>query len=262
MFSLLLSACVSPLANLKESRAVSQSLTLQWGEEDGQTQAQVAKAAERALPELERWGGLTTPVTLSLLPSHEALESVTGRYGYGWLRAWGQFDRVLLQSPRTWPSRPRESDVTEWLVHELTHCLLFQRSATASTWEAKAIPLWFREGMATVTARQGYRFASLEDLATWQLANPTVDVFTDGEALAQNAFDQVYGLSHHAMVFFIRRYGDDAVTSVMRHMKEGDDFVASFTRSIGITPQAFAREFRNYLKLRGFRGFGLPLRTR
>ena len=259
------SACVSPLASLRQTRVVTvddSKVTLRWGDEDAETHAQVAKAIERALPELNRWGGLAAPVTLSLLPSHDALETVTGRYGYGWLRAWGQYDAVLLQSPRTWPSRPRESDVTEWLVHELTHCLLFQRSATAATWETKKIPLWFREGMATNTARQGYRFASLEDLATWQIAHPELDVFTDGEALSRNAFDQVYGLSHHAVAFLLRRYGDEAVLGVMRAMREGDEFAAAFKRAVGITPDAFARELKNYLRLRGFRGFGLPVRPR
>ena len=57
--------------------------------------------------------------------------------------------------------------VAELLTHELTHCLMYQRSATADSWPYKGIPLWFREGMASVTAHQGYRRPHDEDIARY-----------------------------------------------------------------------------------------------
>ncbi len=261
--SLVLAGCVSPLASLKHSRTLTldeASITVRWGPDDEETQLRMNQALARAVPELERWGKLPAPVTLSLLPSHDALEAVTGRHGYGWLRAWGTFDEIFLQSPRSWSVPPRDADLSEWLLHELTHCLLFQRSGTAETWSQLQIPLWFREGMATVTARQGYRYPSLEDLANWLAEHPDFDVFTNGEALSQHWFDQVYGLAHHAMTFLIRRYGDAPIARVMNRLQAGDEFDQAFTNAVGISPSAFAREFRNYLRLRGFRGFGLQLR--
>ncbi len=259
---LVLIGCANPLLGLQARRVVAldhAEVIIRWSTEDDSQHARIEWATTRAAHELDRWGGLESPVTLNVLPSHAALEQVTGRYGYGWLLAWGQYDTVSLQSPRTWRPPPRDDDIAEWLTHELTHCLMFQRSATSSTWTEKEIPLWFREGLATVTARQGYRYETLESLATWQLAHPELDIFTEGEALSEKASDQVYGISYHAMTFFIRRYGDVAVLGTMHNMKEGDLFPAAFTKAVGITPVAFAREFENYLRLRGFRGFGLPV---
>lgn len=259
---LLLVGCANPLLGLHEHRTLAlehAEVILRWSPDDDSQRTRLEWATTKAAHELNRWGGLESSVTLNVLPSHAALEQVTGRYGYSWLRAWGQYDNVSLQSPRTWGPPPRDEDLAEWLTHELTHCLMFQRSATPLTWSEKEIPLWFREGMATVTAQQGYRYETLESLATWQLANPDLDIFKEGEALSDKSFDQVYGISYHAMTFFIRRYGDAAVLATMRNMKEGDQFPAAFTKAAGITPAAFAREFQNYLRLRGFRGFGLPV---
>src|SRR6185295_2154512 len=54
--------------------------------------------------------------------------------------------------------RPVPADVDELMLHELTHCVMYQRSASAADWSRKRIPLWFREGMASVTASQSYRW--------------------------------------------------------------------------------------------------------
>lgn len=260
---LLASACVSPLSALHSSRTVhidQQQIELRWSEDDADTQMRLGQALARAVPVLGRWGGLLEPVTLSVLPNHAALERASGRHGYAWLRAWGRYDEIWLQSPRSWPVPPRDSDTVEWLTHELTHCLLFQHTSTRETWEHRPIPFWFREGMAIVTARQAYRYASLEDLAAWQLVNPSFNVFTLEESATTGSFTQAYGLSLHAMTFLLRRYGDAAVINVMKNMKNGDVFEVAFARSAGISTQAFGREFMNYLRLRGFRGLGLPVR--
>ena len=42
--------------------------------------------------------------------------------------------------------------LNELLTHELTHCVMYQRAGTDLNWSLKGIPLWFREGMASVTA--------------------------------------------------------------------------------------------------------------
>ncbi len=256
--------CVNPLlavTNARTLRVDDVAVTVKWSNDDAGLERRLSDAVDKATPALKRWGTLVAPVTLAALPSHEGLEVVTGRRGYGWLRAWSTYDTVYLQSPRTWPRPPNDNDLVEWLTHELTHCVLFQQSATPATWERLHVPLWFREGLATVTARQGYRFSSLEDLAAWQSEHPALDVFEDGEALSKEHFTQVYGLSHHAVVFLLRRYGDGAVTRTVAAMREGRDFDEAFTRAVGLTPRAFARDFANYLRLRGFRGWGLPVRA-
>ena len=51
------------------------------------------------------------------------------------------------------------------MLHELTHALMYQAAADQGGWRQKKIPAWFREGMATYTAEQGYRWPTLEQLA-------------------------------------------------------------------------------------------------
>jgi hypothetical protein len=250
--------CAGPLANLThrtgvqagEARFLVASLPTAADDE-----ARVRGGLARVTPALARWGGLPVPVTVQIAPTHEALERAVHRRGFEWLRAWAQYDELIIQAPGTWAGTDR--DVDELVLHELTHCLLFQQSGSAKTWASKQIPLWFREGLATVTADQGRSFPSLEDLASWLERRPAVDVFGDSERLSREAYGHVYGLSFHAMRFLLRRLGDQAVTGTMVAMKAGLDFEAAFERATGGTAQQFQTDFLTFLKLRGFRGFGL-----
>jgi hypothetical protein len=63
------------------------------------------------------------------------------------------------------------------------------------------------------------------------------------------------------MRFLLRRLGDPAVTGTMLAMKAGLSFEAAFERATGATARPFQTDFLTFLKLRGFRGFGLK-RTR
>lgn len=191
-----------------------------------------------------------------LLPSHEALEAATGRRHWAWLRAWAQFDRVLLQAPRTWAGRA-DDQLDELLLHELTHCLMYQRSATSDTWLRKRVPLWFREGLATVTADQGYRYPTLEAVAVWASEAQPSDLFGQAEALARRSSDLVYGFAHHALRFLVRRYGEESPVQLMDALASGLDFPDAFAAATGLSVARYEREFLNYLRLRGFRGAGL-----
>ncbi|MBL9039199.1 MAG: hypothetical protein JNG84_11825, partial [Archangium sp.] len=162
-------------------------------------------------------------------------------------------------SPRSWPGAARDVELDELVLHELTHCVLFQSAGTGDAWKTKHIPFWFREGMATVSANQGPLYPSLEDLARWQAAHPEADVFTDGDALAADDYDHVYGQAHHALTFLQSRYGGDVVNGILAALPTAPDFDTAFVTHVGLSVESFAREFRTYLKLRGFRGWGRPL---
>ena len=255
--------CVTPLATLTRVSTVSTTsgrFELKTEPTAMEDEARVRGALERSVARLERWGSLAVAVTVRIAPTHAALERAVGRRGYDWLRAWARYDDLIVQSPGSWAGTDR--DVDELIVHELTHCLLFQRSGTSKNWDSKQIPLWFREGMATVTADQGLRFPSLEDLADWLLRNPELDVFGDAEQLSKEAYGQIYGTSFHAMRFLLKRVGDKAIVDMMAAMQQGDDFEGAFTRASGTTPKRFEADFLNYLRFRGFRGFGLKVRPR
>lgn len=257
-----LSACASPLSALKSSRELVTEAAhyhLRWSTPNEPDQARVGHALERVSPGLARWGGLAAPVTVSVLPTHEALERAVCRRNYEWLKAWAQYDSVILQAPNTWAGSA-DAQLDELLLHELTHCLMFQRSATPETWTKKEIPMWFREGLATVTAQQGYRFPTLESLARWVNANPERDVFRDGDALSQLDYEAVYGIAFHAVTFLLRRYGEAGVSATMAAMHRGLAFPSAFAAAVGVPVESFQREFLIYLRMWGFRGAGLPLR--
>ena len=89
--------------------------------------ARIAARLIAAGPHLSRWGSFRHRVKIRVLPDHAALEDRIGMHGYPWLRAWAFGDQVLLQSPRTWSGLAEDSDeLTELLVHELTHALMYQ----------------------------------------------------------------------------------------------------------------------------------------
>jgi hypothetical protein len=232
----------------------SGTFALEYAGVDAGALEAVRRAMDAAAPGLARWGGLAEPVTVRVYPSHDALERAVGREGYGWLKAWARYDEVFLQSPRTWSLLGvRQRDLEELLLHELTHCVMYQRAAERGDWSRRRIPAWFREGMASETARQGYRWPSLEDLARFYEAQPGQDPLGAPAALYQGDSDIVYAAAHHAFGFLVRRYGEEGVRSLLAGMREGRTFPQAFERVLGLSQEAFERDFRRYVTLRGFR---------
>lgn len=258
---LVVTGCVSPLQNLVTSQAVVAERARFDLRSDGR-QPDDVKKVERALveaaPRLAAWGGLVAPVTVYVVPDHDELERAVRRFGYDWLRAWARYDDVIFQSPGTWGARQEE--VNELVLHELTHCVLFQRAGTPGDWHRRGIPLWFREGMAVWTARQARLYPSHEDVATWLERDPWRNVFRDGEALSVDFYGQVYGYSLHAFSFLLKRFGEAHVLELLQEMQRGARFDEAFATALGLTTRQFQRDFENYLKLRAFRSSGRVLR--
>jgi hypothetical protein len=221
--------------------------------------ALIQRAAEEALPKLERWGALSEPVTLKVMPGHEALEDAVRQQGVDWLRAWSRYGEVFVQAPSTWSPAGSQPQVNELLLHELTHSLMYQLASDQTGWAHKRIPLWFREGMASYTAEQAYRWVSLEEVARHLERFPGSDPVRAPGDLVRDDSNFVYGVAHHAFTFLVRRYGEDAVRGVLREMKTGKDFPEGFESAIGLPPDTFVRDFTHYVRWRGFRnGRALP----
>ncbi len=253
--------CLFPFAGLSPQATV----TTEAGEvriiaspSEPDEQRRVERAVNAATKNLLRWGKLEVPVKLYLLPSHLRLTSAVNGFGYDWLRAWARYDEVLLQSPATWGWQVTDGEIDELLLHELTHCVMYQRIGDATTWETKQVPVWFREGMATWTANQTYKFPSLEDLARFYEQNPSLDPILDPGPMYRDSSAMVYAAAHHGFTFFIRRLQPHAVDALLDAMKAGQTFPAAFLSVTGISAEAFAREFRHYIEWRGFRGIGKP----
>ncbi|RKH53227.1 hypothetical protein D7X55_07545 [Corallococcus sp. AB049A] len=257
--ALLLSACA---AAPKKSVDPAATLALPGGEfrfehsaRDAPAADMVRRAVSNAAPRLARWGTFQEPVTLVIHPNHAALERAAHRDGYDFLRAWARFEQVEVQSPRTWTrAGATQKQVDEVLLHELTHSLMWQASATVSDWTKKGIPLWFSEGMASYTAGQGYRVPSLEDLSRFLHQFPQEDPLARAESLYETQNATVYGAAHHAFTFLVERYGEARVRGVLAAMRRGQDFTGGFGEAIGLPVDAFLRDFRRYVFLRGFKG--------
>lgn len=255
---LLTAGCAGPLSGLRERSSLTTAagpFTLEYAAGDEAGAKKIRASIEHASARLSRWGGLRENVRVHVMPTHELLEEAVNRQGYAWLRAWAKYDEIYIQTPRTWSLfGASQGDVDELMLHELTHCVMYQASATRTNWTRKQIPLWFREGMASVTAKQGYRWPSLEDVARYYDADPNRDPVGDAESLYQRDNDIVYGAAHHAFNFLLKRYGEDRVRLVLARMSSGLIFPDAFTEAIGASPEVFTADFKRYVRLRGFRG--------
>lgn len=215
----------------------------------------VRTALKRAGPRLSRWGTFQGPMTVRVHEDHAGLEEAAKRSGYAWLRAWARYDVVDVQAPNTWrPLRGTQRDLDELLLHELTHSLMYQVAADQGGWRQKKIPAWFREGMASFTAEQAYRWPTLEQLARTLEQNPSWEPLLRPEPLQRDHMPVAYGAAHHAFAFLVRRYGEDTVRALLHEMSRGPDFPVAFATTVGLPPEIFLRDFTRYLRLRGFTG--------
>ncbi len=248
----------------------SARVRLDYPLEDERSARQIAGALPVAVARAERWSLLRVPVTITVHATHEELERAVQRPGHGWLRAWARYGTVDLQSPRTWGLFPAsDKDVAELLTHELTHCAMYQAVATETTWAGRDIPLWFREGMASVTAEQYHRRLTPDRLARFygaEAPRPAGQAGIDGDAgeggggdplsdpepLYRRRSELVYGTADLAFRFLVARYGEERVGLVLDGMARGDTFPAAFHRAVGIAVEDFEGEFRRYVLWRGW----------
>ncbi len=269
------------LPRLETVRVGDAVFRIEFQPEDARAAREVAQALETAVSKAQRWGSLVAPVTIALHPTHGALEAAVRREGYAWLRAWAAYDRIDLQSPRTWSACAGRDQVAELLAHEVTHCVMYQLAGTESSWAHKGIPLWFREGMATETAERGHRHVGPE--ALWRYyagasqrrsddeASPGGSGGPGGAAEGNNAGARhggdplsnpgplyrtesavVYDTAHLAFRFLVKRYGDDRVRAVLAAMGQGRLFGPAFQSAVGISAEAFEADFRRYILWRGW----------
>ncbi len=250
----LLAGCVSARVPLPLSLRVEGAgeVTVRYAEGEAKDAARVERAVRTAGPKLARWGALEAPVSVRVVPSRAQLDDESGTRGLGWLKAWARQDSIVLLAPGRWGLfPPPQSELEQLLLHELTHCLTYQLARTDKT--GMLLPLWFREGMALVTAGQGYRLATLEDLAR-HYQRGGADPLTEPEVLYKTDNALVYGAANHAFAFLLHRYGDEQVKALLARMRGGASFDDAFEKAFNIPEAAFVREFRRYVRWRGFRG--------
>ena len=256
----LLAGCAAHLPQLQRRELLTTqvgSFAVEYSDPDEGVIPRIAQAVESAGPAIGRWGQLSSPVRIEVLPSHESLEKAVDRQGYDWLRAWARYDEVFVQSPRAWGFiGPTQAELNELLTHELTHCMMYQQSSDRHSWLAKGFPLWFREGMASYTSGQGYRWPTLEELARFLETHPKEDPIRDPEPLYQGESDIVYSAAHHAFSYLVLRQGESGVIQILHAMQPGPSFGEAFRQVTGIGPDDFTTQFKQYVEERRFRSAG------
>ena len=254
--ALIAAGCAAQLPQLQRRDALPTSLgtfVIEYSDPDSSALAAIAQAVESAAPPIARWGELRSPVKIEMLPSHELLEQAVNRPGYDWLRAWARYDEVFIQSPRSWGFiGPTQGEINELLIHEITHCMMYQQSSDRLTWSEKEFPLWFREGMASYTAGQGYRWPTVEELARFFETHPKEDPIAHADALYKQQSDIVYSAAHHAFVYLVQRYGEAGVRDILHAMRPGPSFSEAFLKVANVRAEDFIEEFKRYLLGRGF----------
>ena len=210
----------------------------------------VAWAASEAVAHAQRWAPLTRPVTLRIHPDHEALERAARQTNVPWMRGWARYAEVELEAPSRWGGVRSPGNVVELLRHELTHVAMYQAVGDHQSWSRVEIPLWFREGMASVGSLQGYRRITGADLAALLRAHSGVDPWGSPEALGPALQPVVYGAAHRAFERLLARIGDDGVRRIMGGLREGMPFDDAFTKVVGTRPSVFLAAYREELTRR------------
>ena len=233
---------------------------VEWNESTSELRRETVPVAARLL---SRWGGLSEPVVITVVNSRWELDEAVGRTIPG-ISAWARRNQVVLWDPRWWPMLPgvqeapalaarvRQTQVTELLEHELTHCLMFQRAGGSPSDPRDGIPFWFREGMATVTAGEGAQWPPPESLSQWLAAHPDVDLLRDAGKVVRTDRAVAYGAAYHAFDFLVRRYGAATVLKILGRMQVQGGFPEAFRDAVGVSVESFGTDFRRYLGWRGF----------
>ncbi len=213
------------------------AVVVRYGGGDREIADRVLRAVRAALPVAERWGRLTRTVTLTIHPTHEALEEAAHRSGYAWLRAWARAESIELQSPRTWSRGwASEDELVQLVTHELTHCVMYQ-AIGGDPRLALGIPVWFREGMATSTA--GERFAVVHRAAS------RVEAPVPRSALLHDS-ELVYATADQAFRYLVHRFGAARVRRILAAVHDGLDFPDAFREVTGLRLTAFEQDFDSF----------------
>ncbi len=211
----------------------------------------VARIATEALANVERWGGIRTFTKILVLPSQRELENRTHLWGFRWTHSVARYDVVNLQSPQTWAHS--DDEVRQVLVHELTHCAMYQAASEGPT-RLQRFPRWFSEGMATWTAGQSPPM-SFQELSGYLRSNPLSDPLSEGETRRPRE-EVVYAAALWAFDRLTYR-GIEQIRVLLSTMRNGFTFAEAFHATFNQTLESFEDE-----TVRTFRmneGLGPPL---
>lgn len=221
-------------------------VTIRYQPADRSTLPLLEEAVTRALPRIRIWGRLVHPVTVIICPDHDALERAVHRHGYRWLKAWATEETVYLQSPRSWLVLSRKR-FFELMTHELTHVVHYQTAGLKTSRSTVNDPLWFREGLASWTAGQGYRRYSRRTLRQKLRSHPSFDPLSPTRREIQKNQKLVYSAAHHLVSFLIEKYGEGKIRELLRHIAEGSSFDQAFGKTYATSTGKMEKRWEQWL---------------
>jgi hypothetical protein len=183
--------------------------------------------------------GLTDPggpIRIVVVPDRSDIANATPNWIAG--VAYGDKSTVLLFPTRS-PRYPHDS-LADVLHHEIAH-ILIHRAA-----HGHDVPLWFNEGLATVSERV-WNAEDRQQLA-WALATASpVRMAEVSDALRGGPWraEAAYALSSAFVRRVIDSHGIDAPATILRGIAEGLPFDRAFDRATGVP---FAEAERNFSK--------------
>jgi len=100
--------------------------------------------------------------------------------------------------------------------------------------ERRPPPVWFREGMASVTAGQGDRRMSAAELVRWTQAHPGQDLLNPSNELYRTEREAVYAAAHRAFELLLELAGDAGVREILRGVgARARSFRSAFAHATG-----------------------------
>ncbi len=217
---------------------------------DSEEAEMVSLAVRDALPKVVQWGDFKEKLTIRIHPTHGDLEERIHRHGYPWLRGWARYDTIDLQSPRTWGGDRLEMRVRKMMTHEMTHVVMYQNGGRRHNWHRKDFPLWFREGMASVTAEQADQRGPREDIRRYYLRGAQDgDPLSDGDRMVKKQPKIVYLVAHWVFVDLLEEFGRDKIIRIINDVGEGQRFAAAWRAILGVPLEKWLENWRkNYSK--------------
>ncbi len=248
---LITQGCTLLLPPLTDKRMETRTLpevpmTIRYQPPDRSTLPLIEEAITEALPRIRKWGRLIHPVTVIVCPDHDALERAVQRHGYRWLKAWATEKTIYLQSPRSWLVFSRKRFL-ELMTHELTHVVHYQTAGIRASRSTKNDPLWFREGLGSYTAGQGYRRYSRKTLRQKLRTHPSFDPLSPTKKEIKKNQRLVYSAAHHMVTFLIEKHGEEKIGELLRRIAEGSSFEQAFEATYATSSKKMEQRWVHWL---------------
>ncbi len=217
---------------------LSQSFEIRYFDRDSGIVGKLIRALDSSYRRVRIWGDLRYPLRVLVFPDHESLELAVQRR-FPWLRAWALFSEIYIQSPFTWEIGPYYYALVELMTHELTHVAMYQLCCEREDWYKRRIPLWFREGMASFTARQGYRRWTKKRLRRFFSTSKGRRIWAMPEFYLAKYQAQIYSLAHWEFVYLVNSFGIDKIRNFLITMRDKKGFDKVFLSTFGLSQRQF-----------------------